>query len=54
MSVSVYDLLKLPSLRQAKVIAGKSALHKRVTSISVLESADPSLLIDDEIGRAHV
>lgn len=47
MSVSVYDLLKLPSLRQAKVIAGKSALHKRVTSISVLESADPSLLIDD-------
>ncbi len=46
MSVSVRDLLKLPSLRQAKVIAGKQSLHKRVTSISVLESANPSYLID--------
>lgn len=47
MSVSVNDLLKLPSLRQAKVVAGKNALYKRVTSISVLESANPSLLVDN-------
>ncbi len=47
MSISVNDLLKLPSLRQAKVVAGKRALHKRVTSISVLESANPSLLVDN-------
>ena len=47
MSVSVNDLLKLPSLRQAKVVAGKNVLHKRVTSISVLESANPSLLVDN-------
>lgn len=47
MSVTVADLLKLPSLRQAKVIAGQKGLTKVVTSISVLESTDPGILIDE-------
>ena len=41
MSVTVADLLKLPSLRQAKVIGGAKGLGKTVSSISVLESVDP-------------
>ena len=44
MSVTVEDLLKLPSLGGAKVAAGKSGLKKVVTSISVLEYANPQML----------
>lgn len=47
MSVTVADLLKLPSLRQAKVIAGHKGLSKIVSSISVLESTDPGVLVDE-------
>ena len=47
MSVTVSDLLKLPSLQQARVIGGAGGLKKVVSSISVLESTD-------QIGRAHV
>jgi len=46
MSVTVADLLKLPSLRNAEVVAGKGGLGKIVSSISVLESTDPELLND--------
>lgn len=45
MSVTVADLLKLPSLRQAKVIGGAKGLGKTVSSISVLESVDPGVLV---------
>lgn len=47
MSVTVADLLKLPSLRQAKVIAGHKGLSKVVSTISVLESTDPGVLVDE-------
>lgn len=47
MSVTVADLLKLPSLRQAKVVAGHGGLTKTVSSISVLESTDPGVLVDE-------
>lgn len=47
MSVTVADLLKLPSLRQAKVIAGHKGLSRIVSSITVLESTDPGVLIDE-------
>ena len=47
MSVTVSDLLKLPSLRQAKVLGGTGGLQKVVSSISVLESTDPSVLINE-------
>ena len=47
MSVTVADLLKLPSLRQAKVIAGHNGLSRIVSSISVLESTDPGVLVDE-------
>ncbi|MFB0921480.1 MAG: PucR family transcriptional regulator ligand-binding domain-containing protein [Oscillospiraceae bacterium] len=46
MSVTVEDLLKLPSLRDAEVVAGRGGLKKIVSSISVLEAADPEILND--------
>lgn len=46
MSVTVEELLKLPSLRQAKVLGGHRGLSKIVSSISVLESTDPDVLIN--------
>lgn len=46
MSITVSDLLRLPSLRQATVIGGHGGLNKIVTSISVLESVDPDFLVD--------
>ena len=45
MSVTVEDILKLPSMRQAKVLGGKGGLNKVVSSISVLESVDPEVLV---------
>ena len=51
MSVTVADLLKLPSLRQAKVIGGAKGLGKTVSSISVLESVDPGVLVQDVYKR---
>lgn len=47
MSVTVADILKLPSMRQARVAAGHGGLSKIVSSISVLESTDPGVLIDE-------
>lgn len=46
MSVTVEDLMKLPSLRNAEVIAGRGGLKKIVSSISVLEATDPEILND--------
>lgn len=47
MSVTVADLFKLPSLRQAKVLGGERGLGKTVSSISVLESVDPGVLVHE-------
>lgn len=47
MSVTVKDLLTLPSLRRAEVLGGAKGLSRIVSSISVLESVDPDILIDD-------
>lgn len=47
MSVTVSDLLKLPSLRQAHVLGGAGGLKKVVSSISVLESTDPGVLVNE-------
>lgn len=47
MSVTVADLLKLPSLRHAKVLGGAGGLHKVVSSITVLESTDPDVLVTE-------
>ncbi len=44
MSVTVADILKLPSLRNAEVVGGRGGLQKTVWSISVLETVDPELL----------
>ena len=46
-SVTVEDILKLPSLRQAKVLGGAGGLKKVVSSISVLEATDPSVLVKE-------
>ena len=39
MSITVADVLKLPSMRGAQVIGGKKGLSRIVSSISVLEYA---------------
>ena len=41
MSITISDILKLPSLREAKVVSGFSSLQKTISSITVLESDDP-------------
>lgn len=41
MSVTVADLLRLSSLRNARVEAGRGGLSRIVASLSVLEYADP-------------
>ncbi len=53
MSVTIADLLKLPSLRQAHVVAGKNGLGHIVTSISVLESIDPQKTGQNFPHRSH-
>lgn len=53
MSVTVSDLLQLPSLRRARVIAGEGGLSKIVSSISVLESTDPGVLRDEVFPRGE-
>lgn len=46
MSVTVADLLKLPCLREARVVGGHAGLDRFVGSVSVLEYADPGALVD--------
>lgn len=46
MSVSVNDLLNLPSLAHAKVVAGRRGLDRIVVTVSVLETIDYSLIDD--------
>lgn len=47
MSVTISDVLKLPSMRGARVLGGKKALSQVVTSISVLEYAQATPLLDE-------
>ena len=47
MSVTVADLMKLPSLRNARLAAGAGGLGKPVSSISVLEYAVPNVRQDE-------
>jgi DNA-binding PucR family transcriptional regulator len=47
MSVTVADLMKLPCLQEAEVIAGRTGLNRIVSSVSVLEYADVSKLSDE-------
>ena len=47
MSVTVHDILKLPCLREARVLAGKNGLQKEVSSITVLEFAEANDLQED-------
>jgi len=44
MSVTIADILRLPSLRNAEVVGGRGGLQKIVWAISVLEVVDPELL----------
>lgn len=46
MSVTAADIMRLPSLRDAKIAAGKNAMEKIISSVSVLEYAEPSVLQD--------
>ncbi len=54
MSVTISDCLKLPSLKEARVLGGHSGLNKIVSCISVLEYADlkalePQLFFGNEL-----
>ena len=46
MSVTVADLLRLSTLRNARVEAGKGGLSRIVASLSVLEYAEPDQMVD--------
>lgn len=50
MSVTVSDLLHLPSLYNAEVVAGKGGINKIVSSVSVLETINPEL-IDSHVNK---
>ncbi|MCD8115524.1 MAG: PucR family transcriptional regulator [Oscillospiraceae bacterium] len=47
MSVTLNDILSLPSLRRSTVLAGKEGLSKIITSISVLECSAPGAIYDE-------
>lgn len=47
MSITLNTVLGLPSLRRAKVLAGREGLESIVTSISVLEYATPNAVQED-------
>lgn len=47
MNVTVADCLKLPTLREAQLIAGDKGLERAVSSVSVLEWPETNLLSDD-------
>lgn len=47
MSVTVEDLMRLPSLRQAKVIGGSGGMRRVLSSITVLESTKPEILVNE-------
>lgn len=47
MSVTVADILSLPCLNGARVIAGERGLQKVLSSVSVLEFADPNALQEE-------
>lgn len=47
MSITIADCLKMTSLREAKILAGSGGLNKIVTAVSVLESADNSIITGD-------
>ena len=53
MSVTVRELLRLPSLKGAKVLGGRRGLEKIVSSISVLESVQPEKLVDGLFPRGE-
>lgn len=46
MSITVADLLTLPSLRAARVAAGKDGLSNIVSAVSVLEAVEPQDLLE--------
>ena len=47
MSVTIKEILQLPSLSSSEVVAGNEGLDRIVSSISVLEYAQPSFLQDE-------
>ena len=49
MNVTVADCLKLPTLREAQLIAGAKGLDRAVSSVSVLEWPETNLLSDEII-----
>lgn len=53
MSINIWDVMKLPSLQGAKVVAGHRGMNRTITSISVLELDDPEILGFDVYGHTR-
>ena len=49
MNVTVADCLRLPTLREAQLVAGAKGLDRAVSSVSVLEWPETNLLSDELI-----
>ena len=49
MSISIADIMKLPCLKDARVVGGFGGLSKTVSSVTVLEFADPNALQEEMI-----
>lgn len=47
MSVTVKDIMRLPCMNGAKVVAGMGGMSKALSTVSVLEYADPSTLQEE-------
>lgn len=59
MSVTISDILKLPSMHHAEVIAGEGGLNRILSSVSVLETVNPELIDsrvnkDNDIGGSEI
>ncbi len=53
MSITIADIMKLPSLHGAKVVAGHSNMHQVISAVSVLEAANEEQLGVDFLGASR-
>ena len=51
MSITISELMRLPSLGMARVVAGEAGMKKNVSAVSVLECVDAGLLSDELFGN---
>lgn len=52
MSVTILDIMHLPSLQEARIVAGMNGINRSIASVSVLEAAAAKDLDIDLPGHA--